>query len=155
MLHVLVGMVAVDESHIDSRQTELLVAGEELLARGFVVRDDVLHAEPPKMLANELRIAPEVHAADGPRRPVAEKRVRGIDKRQLPAAIVLQAQRQANHAESIARPDYHHVFGPQGADQTIVNESESEVLFGGHLAMSQRLGVVEDLLDRVGIKAKR
>ena len=147
-------MIAVDEGHVDRGQAEFVVAGEEILAGLLVMGDDVLDAEAGEMAAHLVRIAPEIHAADGLGRSVAQQRIGGIDKGQPPGTVVLQAQGQADDAEAVARADDQHVLRPQGPHQAVVDETKSQVQVRGGFAVPQRLGMVEDLLNHRGIKTE-
>src|SRR5262249_10287231 len=148
------GMVAIDERQVDDAALPLVVAGKELLTRALEVLHDALDPEPGEVCPHVFGVAPEVHAADGPPRTVLEQRVRGIDEAQEPGLVVPEPERETHDAETVPRPDHDHVTGPERADETVVHESESEVQVLGALAVPQRLGLGENVLQEGGLEAE-
>lgn len=76
-----------------------------------MVDDQVFHLKESEMLSDLLGIIPFPGPAHGLEGAVFEYRVRRIHKRHQSLAIVSQAERETNEAETKAGADNEDVFG--------------------------------------------
>lgn len=106
------------------------------------------------MLSDFLGIIPFPGPAHGLERAVFEYRLRGIHKRHQPLAIVSQAQRETNQAETKTGADNEDVFGAKSPHQPVVEEPEAKVQIGGFLIVPERLGVPENVLQKLEVQTQ-
>lgn len=145
---IFVTVIPIDEGKINLGEVEVVVGREEIIISQLEVRDDLFHTKLAEVLVDLLRILPVVASTYGLEGAILQERIRWVYEGQFTmAVVVLDAEGQANHAESKAGTDDQCVARPERPDQAVIEKAEAEIEVFRVFIMPHGLRIVKNVFQ--------